>query len=352
MTVIRNKSFIKVIAIFVAVLFVFQGDYIFALQERVVQDNQKVLEEKQKKADPLVVAFEKGKAEYLAGDFEAAKATFEPLVAQLADVEGRDILKGEIYLLTGATYEALMYKDPAIKYYCLAKKMLGKNKTVDPLELKELKYYKKNCPSGVVGYPGKRKKKGLGILGTLLLLGLLAVGGYLLYTKVIKKAIDDDDDEEEDNKTGEYSKIEITLKVYFQGGKYQGKDLTRTDTIYIDGSQVLNKSNTFGDQCTTYVKKSSEYTIAHSQTSLGTFKLRHKVALSKPNNWCIKTNWSLTVNYEYQGGRDPGAPVVDFNAPNPSDANNLDDEVTVTISAPTAKKKGKKVTIQSVSTGY
>jgi hypothetical protein len=346
MTVIRNKSFIKVIAIFVAVLFVFQGEYIFAIQQ---QDQQQVTEGGEKEVDPLIMAFEKGKKQYFEGDFEGAKATFEPLVAQLAEVEGRDILKGEIYLLTGATYEALKYKDPAIKYYCLAKKMLGKGKTVDPLELKELKYYKKDCPSGVVGYAGKRKKKGLGIVGTLLGLAVLAAAGYLLYKYVIKK--DDDESNEQENQTGEYSKIEITLKVYFQGGIYSGKDLTRTDTISIDGSQVLKKSNTFGDQCTNYVKKSPEYTIAHSLSSLGTFKLRHQVQLSKPSNWCIKTNWSLTVNYEFEGGRDPGAPIVDFTAPNPSQDNNLDDEVTVTISAPTAKKKGQKVTSQSVSVG-
>jgi tetratricopeptide (TPR) repeat protein len=140
-------------------------------------------------ADPLAARFAEARETYFAGEYEAAKEILEKLVAELAAVRGRDTFKGEVYLLTGAAYEKLKFKALAFKYYCLAKDILGEGKTIEGLKLKDLAYYAQDCrqPQTYAKIPRHGRGGGGKFLGSLLGLAALAVGGYFLYTKVLKK---------------------------------------------------------------------------------------------------------------------------------------------------------------------
>ena len=65
----------------------------------------------------LIIQYEDGHGAYCAGDYEGAKVILEKLVSVLDRLEGWESLKGETYLVLGATYEALKYKELAIKYF-------------------------------------------------------------------------------------------------------------------------------------------------------------------------------------------------------------------------------------------
>ena len=74
-------------------------------------------------------------------------------------IDGRDTLKGRTYLLAGAANEKLGFIEPAVKYYCRAKAILGEGITFQGLELKTLKYYTADCgPAG--SRPGPRPGPG------------------------------------------------------------------------------------------------------------------------------------------------------------------------------------------------
>ena len=88
------------------------------------------------------VHFDKARALYDAKGFLAAKVILEKLIVDLASMEGMEPFKGKTYLLSGAVYEKLKYKNLAIKYFRLAQSILGKGKTIAGLELKDFKYYK------------------------------------------------------------------------------------------------------------------------------------------------------------------------------------------------------------------
>lgn len=126
-------------------------------------------------AAALQAQSEEAKKKYFAEDYEGAKLALEQLVSTFAALEGWDVLKGETYLLLGATYEKLKYKELAVKYYCKAKEILGVGKTIAGLELKKLKYYKEECRP-VAGQQGAKKGSFLGkALGIILGVGLLAL---------------------------------------------------------------------------------------------------------------------------------------------------------------------------------
>jgi len=115
--------------------------------------------------DVLLTQFESAKKTYFAEDYEAAKVILESLVADLESVEGRETLKGETFLLMGATYEKLEYFDLAIKYYCKAKDILGEGQTIEGLDLDTLTYYRVKCKTAtgiavyvLIGQFGSAKK--------------------------------------------------------------------------------------------------------------------------------------------------------------------------------------------------
>lgn len=280
---------------------------------------------KEQEEDVLVVEFNKGRDAYFAGDYEAAKFVLETLVTTLGSVEGRDTFKGETYLLMGATYEKLKYKELAIKYYCKAKQILGEGKTIEGLELKKLKYYRENCAQALMAVAGAKKGSFFGkFLGTLL--GLAVVGGliwYLFFSKnaPFKKKVEEyvyssacftsswhfevysewlgtagttsltpqtppnpnENNNWDDSVTytlsasgGTLIKIELKLSLKISGGD----GVTRTDTVYIDGGKILEDTNTFSQSCSnrTYEK---DFGVIYSRNSVGTFTVRHQVNLKK-----------------------------------------------------------------------
>lgn len=81
--------------------------------------------------DTLLVRFDEARSAFFAEDYEGAKGLLERLVADLDRVEGRDTLKGETYLLCGAACEKLKYRDLSVKYFCLAKDILGEGRTIE-----------------------------------------------------------------------------------------------------------------------------------------------------------------------------------------------------------------------------
>lgn len=91
--------------------------------------------------DVLIVQFGSAKEAFLAENYLTAREELENLAASLETLERRESFKGETYLLLGATYEKLKLWRLAIKYYCMAKEILGKGKTIEGLDLNTLHYY-------------------------------------------------------------------------------------------------------------------------------------------------------------------------------------------------------------------
>ncbi len=144
----------------------------------------------------LIIQYEDGYRAYLAGDYEGAKVILERLVSIIDTLEGFESLKGETYLVLGGAYEALKYKELAIKYYCKAKAILGVGVTVDGIRLSKLRWYKAKCPTGAAAarVVVRERRGGGGFIGFLL--GLAVLGGlvwYLLFSKnaPLKKLIED-----------------------------------------------------------------------------------------------------------------------------------------------------------------
>ena len=96
--------------------------------------------------DMLVVQFNNAKGAYFREKYEDAKLILEKLITQLGGIDGRDTLKGQTYLLAGATYEKLDLKELSVRYYCRAKAILGVGKTFEGLDLRKLIWYDETLP--------------------------------------------------------------------------------------------------------------------------------------------------------------------------------------------------------------
>ncbi len=282
--------------------------------------------------DVYAVRLDDARNAFFAENYEAAREILEKLVTEIAPTEGRDTLKGEIYLLSGATYEKLKFKELAIKYFCLAKKILGRGKTFAGLELKKFKYYKHDCPQDAVYVKVGKKKGGIGrFLGTLVGLAVLAVGGYFLYTKVIKKKTEEDngniyyeneyqawncwfasahstsatlptitprdtwapnpthangyDNETTVSITGpQINSWSIKLTVTACRG------LTRRDIVYVNGAQRIDVTNSFDRTCGGNITDfcaspagGKEYSIASGSGEV-TLTLRHRIIFTLPGD--------------------------------------------------------------------
>ncbi|MBM3295264.1 MAG: hypothetical protein FJY82_12190 [Candidatus Aminicenantes bacterium] len=280
--------------------------------------------------DPYLSAYNRAKIAYFAAAFGIAQTILEKLIADLGLVEGREVFKGQVYLLAGATYEAQKFKELAVKYYCRAKAILGEGKTIEGLELKKLKYYGESCGGAVAGavVPARRRSFLGGLLGTLL--GLAILGGVVWYLFINKNSPLKKKESETKftsacfstmwtftiNSTWSGSLGEVTLSPNVNAGNYPkpnennnwedqvtytlttsgggtlvslelkidlevggGDNGRRKDIVTVDGAEKLNVTNTFTESCNSPGKKS--YANIYSRTSTGTFTLKHKVELSK-----------------------------------------------------------------------
>ncbi len=181
----RKVAIYKVITIFLCIFMAIEAHYLMAFQMSGNPGEQ----------------LEKAKEAYFAGDYELAKTTLEESIVQLETLEGSESLKGETYLLLGATYEALKDKELSIKNYCLAKDLLGQGTTIEGIKLEKLRWYWAKCKKKVAGVAGKRKRRSTGaFIGTLVGVGIII--GFFWYFffsgKSPLKFSDKDDDLDED----------------------------------------------------------------------------------------------------------------------------------------------------------
>jgi len=273
--------------------------------------------QEQGEIDELLTQFENAKKAFFEKDYEKAKEMLEKLEEKLATTEGRYTLKGETFLLMGATYEKLDYKKLAIKYYCKAKEILGEGKTIKGLNLNELKYYKEACKTvtGAVAQETIKRKSSIGkVIGALVFLA--AVGGlvwYLFFSKnapLKKKA--------EEKAPGKYTSITVKIDVTYSGLNSKGRR-----KLTIDGSKKLDEKFTYPQKadskstCDDATKKEDRsFTVTITSTSM-TIKQEYLnwdyYTFKSPgtNYKILCTNWNFSiVKYEYEKGKaDPGPPV-------------------------------------------
>jgi len=284
--------------------------------------------------DMLVVQFNNARGAYFREKYEDAKIILEKLITQLGAIDGRDTLKGQTYLLAGATYEKLDLKELSVRYYCRAKAILGVGKTFEGLDLRKLVWYDETCP-GAAGAAVTRTvvSGGSGSAGRFLgfILGLGLVAGlvwYLFFSKnaPFKKKTDEtttftntcyttfwkfsistewsggsgtvtlspdvnagnypkpnQNNNWEDqvtytlSATGGGTLVSISLNIDLEVGG--GDNAKRQDIVTVDGSERLNATNSFSESCNAPGKKT--YAGVYGRTSTGTFTLKHKVVLSK-----------------------------------------------------------------------
>ncbi len=266
---------------------------------------------------------------YFAEDYENAKVILENLVAEIETLRGWESFKGETYLLLGATYEKLKYKELSIKYFCMAKDILGVGKTIEGLELRKLKYYRVKCKgvaAGVVVVPRKRGGGFGKFIGALL--GLAILGGLVWYLFInknspLKKKTEEayvyrsscfsthwefniysvwqgsigdinftpentapnpNENNNWDNsvtytlaKSGGGTLKSISLKMSLTTSG--GDGITRVDTIWVDNDQKLNVTNTYTQPCSNRTVE-HEYEDFYTRSSLGSFTVRHKINLT------------------------------------------------------------------------
>jgi len=209
---IKGYSLCKILAVVLSVLIAGQAHFAFAGR---AQD------------ETPEARFEAAKALYFGEDYEGAKAELEKLVADLGSLEGFDVLKGKTYLLLGATYEKLNAKEPAVNSYCRAKEILGAGKTIEGLDLGNLKYYQEPCRV-VAGRTAPRKGGGfLGkALGIVLFIG--AVAGLVWWLFFSKNA--------PLKATGEYTSVTVQVDVTYKGMNSLGRR-----TLAFDGVEQLDE---------------------------------------------------------------------------------------------------------------
>ncbi len=316
---IKGYSLCKILAVVLSILIAGQAHFVLAgrnqEETQAAKDQAAVLEEQ----------FENAKNLYFAEKYEEAKVELEKIMNAFASLEGYELLKGRTYLLLGASYEKLKYKELAIKYYCRAKEILGVGKTIEGLELKKLKYYKADCAAMTGRATGRRSGSFIGkALGTLLFIG--ALGGLVWYlffspNAPFKKKSEtytfrsvcfstfwkftihsewmgpygeitlspantapqpNENNNWDDSVTytlsasgGTLVSVSLVLDVEVGGGD-NGR---RHDQAWVDGSLVLDETNTFSQSCSSPGKV--YYADIYGRSSLGSFTLRHKVELSR-----------------------------------------------------------------------
>ncbi len=279
----------------------------------------------------LIMQFEEGHAAYLAGDYEGAKVIMENQIAVIDRLEGFDSLKGESYLLKGAIYEELKYKELAIKYFCLAIDILGLGKTIDGLVLRKYRYYgTKWCKGAAAGAVAGRavvrdRRGGGGFIGFLL--GLAVLGGLIWYLFINKNSplkketatsyssscfytewsfyyethwgatmgdvtfgpnqspFPNQNNDWEDEVTytltvgaGDFHNGFLTLSVKIGGGD----GIARKDEAWVNDAIKVNETNTFDPPCPNTggrIDKGVIYTFTIPGPGTYTIKLRHKVTL-------------------------------------------------------------------------
>ena len=289
---------------------------------------------------------------YFSEDYEGAKVILENLVAEIDTLRGWESFKGETYLLLGATYEALKYKDLAVKYYCKAKEILGEGKSIPGLNLRKLRWYKVKC-AGAAGVVVGTQRRGGGfgaIIGVLL--GLAILGGLVWYLFINENSPLKKKDEGETSGgassatsacftthwsfhisstwSGSIGTVSLTpadtyphptennnwdntvqytlsasgggtlLSVEFTASlKVSGGDnVRRTDTVWANDNQVDQKTYEFTNPCSQAAANEKDWGVIYSRSSLGTFTLRHKADLvdlfgRKLNNVKIVTTGEL-----------------------------------------------------------
>ena len=265
-------------------------------------------------ANALNAQFEEAKKKYFAEDYEGAKAELEKLMSTFDALEGWEILKGETYLLLGATHEKLKYKELAVKYYCKAKEILGEGKTIAGLELKKLKYYKEECRV-VAGETGAKKGSFLGkALGFLL--GAAIIGGVVWYLFFSKNA--------PFKAKGAYTSVTVKLDVTFKG-----LNSNTWHTLDMDGVNMLTEHVVYdqvpvGDcedtetQCASAgTSQSYSYTVETDGKSLDIIqKYIDWEFHACPSYPCCKilcSDYDISVvSYKYESGKkDPGSPSIE-----------------------------------------
>lgn len=281
--------------------------------------------------DDLTIKFSRVKEAYLSDNMDYARGLVETLLADLGQVGGRLALKGETYLLAGAIYESLKLKDLAVRYYCLARTLLGEGKSFEGLNLRTLRYYGEPCQEPGTAIAGREiaapvRGRGSSLLSTILksLLISAAVSGliyYLFFSKngPFKKKSSDgtyssscfstfwkfsvegtwagakgtitltpdaypnptENNNWQDQVTytlaasgGTLTDISLTMDLTIGGGD-NGK---RRDIVSVDSAVIFDQTNTFPESCSN--AKKITFPAIYSRNSLGSFTVTHKVELS------------------------------------------------------------------------
>lgn len=261
--------------------------------------------------DLYLTAYNRAKIAYFAAAFGVAQAILEQLITDLGNVEGREVFKGQVFLLAGATYEAQKFKELAIKYYCRAKAILGEGKTIEGLELKKLKYYGENCAgAAVAGAVIRPKKKSFlgGLIGTLL--GLAVLGGVVWYLFFSKNA--------PLWKKGKYSSITFRVDVKYRGFNSKGHRKFWVGGELKNDEDFLYTQNISSDvACSTATKEENYY---YSYTITGdSVVMKQEWTNWDYNTFGAGTNWkklctdfTVTIDkYEWTDGKDPGKPEAE-----------------------------------------
>ncbi|MHB8054319.1 MAG: hypothetical protein ACYDH3_03635 [Candidatus Aminicenantales bacterium] len=271
-----------------------------------------VLAEMEGQSDELVTRYNQARIGYFAGAYEAAKATLESLITSLGAIEGRDTFKGQVYLLAGAVYEVLAFRELSVKYYCWAKRILGEGTTIESLKLEDLKYYKEPCGASAVA--GKavntagRHRKGIGGL-VIAILSIAVVGGLIWYLFFSKNA--------PLGKKGKYKNITFRVDVTYRGVNSSGhrrltvgSDAAIDENFYYPQVVPVDTPPCNGTKEETYSKT---YTVTGSsldvkQEFLNWDYIAYNPAIVNYKGLCAEFTPTI-VRYEYENGKDPGTPI-------------------------------------------
>lgn len=262
-------------------------------------------------AEEFRFRFDQARKAYFAGDANAAKNTLEELASKLASLEGWMSLRGETYLLLGASYEKLNTKELAISYYCRAKEILGQGKTNEGLDLKQLKYYDQECRT-VASRAGVKKGSSLGkLLGVVLTLALL--GGAVWYLFFSPNA--------PFKPKGGYTSVTLKVTVTFKG-----LNSTGTRKLAFDGTTYLDEAFVYPQDVASLTPQCSEATkqetYSYTFEALGSgFKTVLDYINWDYDHWhspgdnakLLCSDWSFEiVSYKWESGKkDPGQPSIE-----------------------------------------
>lgn len=312
--------------------------------------------------DLFLTAYNRAKIAYFAAAFGVAQAILEQLITDLGNVEGREVFKGQVYLLAGATYEAQKFKELAIKYYCRAKAILGEGKTIEGLELKRLKYYGESCAgAAVAGAVVRPKKRGFlgGLIGTLL--GLAILGGVVWYLFINKNS------PLKKKSPGKYTSITFKVSVKYRGFNSKGHRKFWIGGEVKNDEDFLYTQNISSDVACSTATKEENYSWDYSITG-DSIEMKQEWTNWDYNTFGAGTNWKklctdFTVDvtsYKYdEDGSDPGEPNAEgldaLGISNiTTDCTAVGDRVhncsktsTITFKAPANPKRARGVTAAS-----